>query len=277
MSKCRICDKKLEFLGGHTAQINKRNYSLCQQCFAKYRDIITGNEQTKQNSIQYLKNIASPNCFLEITEDSFISKTPTSELQKLRDKNQLKNIILTSSKYVIATTNSNSLYVAFYNSIATYLYTYQIQFDKIIQCEITENNTTVSDGWLGRAVVGDLIAGPAGAIIGASTRKSHDVITDISVHIITKDLDNPSITFKINTTNPVRGSSEHLRYQEEARKIYGAITAIVAQNKQGILNENKSSRINTASKLNELKQMLDNGLISKDEYIKMRERTLAEF
>lgn len=58
-----------------------------------------------------------------------------------------------------------------------------IPFETIIACELLEDNSTVLKSGVGRAVVGAAIAGEVGAIIGASSRESSDMVNSLIVRI----------------------------------------------------------------------------------------------
>lgn len=62
-----------------------------------------------------------------------------------------------------------------------------IDLTTIIDCELVEDNSTVIKGGLGRAIVGGVLAGGVGAIVGAGTRNSSDIVNNFSVRIIMND------------------------------------------------------------------------------------------
>ena len=61
-----------------------------------------------------------------------------------------------------------------------------INFSDIIECQIIEDSNTVMNGGVGRAVVGGALAGGVGAIVGANTRATKNVINILQIRIITK-------------------------------------------------------------------------------------------
>jgi len=177
----------------------------------------------------------------------------------------------------IAITNDNHILYAAHENSTNHTAAIDVSPATLLNCEITENGTTIQGGYLGRAIVGDLIAGPAGAIIGASTRKSKDMITDISVHILTSDPKRPSITIKLNETSVENGGYEHRQLQQKAQEIRAAILAIIEQNKKREAERTMTaSEKSPADKLRELKQLLDDGLITEEEYSELRKKALEK-
>ena len=75
-----------------------------------------------------------------------------------------------------------------------------LPFRSIIDCELIEDNVTIMKGGLGRAAVGAVFAGETGAIVGAATRSSSDMVNSISVRIITNDVLNPYHPISILST-----------------------------------------------------------------------------
>lgn len=116
-------------------------------------------------------------------------------------------------------------------------------FDSFVKCDLSDdtivrhgktiirsngNSSTKNGNMIGRAVVGGLVAGGAGAVIGGSTASRHTtnssvvsqgddiVIHDYTIWITFKDIINPLVKIQL-------GDKEDL-----ARELEGAINAIIA-------------------------------------------------
>lgn len=111
-------------------------------------------------------------------------------------------------------------------------------FKDIIYVSVSDNQTVVhgqmasstktsTGSMVGRAVVGDLIAGPVGSIIGGSTAKKNttfvqgddSIVHDYTININVNDISNPII--HINTWND----------SELTNKIVGLMNVIIERNK----------------------------------------------
>ena len=102
-----------------------------------------------------------------------------------------------------------------------------VDFDKIIQCEILEDNSVVMKGGVGRAVVGGILAGGVGAIVGAQTRGSSEIAKNLSIRIITNDVINSLVWIHLIKTATKRDSFEYKRNKDAAQQIYSTIISIL--------------------------------------------------
>lgn len=106
-----------------------------------------------------------------------------------------------------------------------------IPFNSIIECEIVEDNSTIMKSGLGRAVVGAALAGTTGAIIGVATRKTSDVVNNLSIRIITNEILNPHHEIKIVTETMNRNSDEYKLLYDNVQEVYSSVVAIINSNK----------------------------------------------
>lgn len=97
-----------------------------------------------------------------------------------------------------------------------------IKYGELLSCEILENNSTVMKGGVGRAVVGGIIAGGAGAIVGANTRKS-EIMRELTIRIITSNSRKSSYVIKLQGENL---SNEAYNFINE---VYAIITNLINQ------------------------------------------------
>jgi len=102
-----------------------------------------------------------------------------------------------------------------------------IPFDSIVECEIMQDSSTILKSGLNRAVVGGMIAGVDGAIIGAMTRKSSDVVYNLSVRIITNNLAHSLYIIEIINTTIQRNTDEYKKKFQQAQDLYSTIVAII--------------------------------------------------
>ena len=114
-----------------------------------------------------------------------------------------------------------------------------IKFEDILECEILENSNTIMKGGVGRAIAGGIIAGGVGAIVGANTRSSQNVINSLQVRIITKNIDNALININlINSSSGVSTSEyEYINAMNFSNEIYATLTAIIYSNKNIVEGE----------------------------------------
>lgn len=104
-----------------------------------------------------------------------------------------------------------------------------IPFSSLTGCELIEDQTTIFSGGVGRAVVGAAVAGAVGAVVGAATRKSENVTTQMSIHIYTKDVLNPLYEIPVIDHQIPRSSDEYKELLHKAQKICATVDAITKQ------------------------------------------------
>ena len=96
-------------------------------------------------------------------------------------------------------------------------------FDKIIGCEIKENN--IVTGGIGRAVVGGILAGGAGSIVGATTAKKYVDLYDIIIY--TNDIQTPQIIIDLINSKELTDSANYINAVNFADKVNATIKAII--------------------------------------------------
>lgn len=89
----------------------------------------------------------------------------------------------------------------------------KLDIDTLSSFEITQDNAVISSGGIGRAVVGGVLAGGAGAVVGANTAKKIKEVSHVGVKFTTKDIQNPMIRVDLyGETEKLRGISNPDKY-----------------------------------------------------------------
>ena len=151
-------------------------------------------------------------------------------------------------------------------------------YKDIIDVEIIDDGISLTKGGLSYAITGNILAGPIGAICGSIIgKKQKNYSNNLSVNIIFKS--NPNlITIPLIQSRTNIDSSLYKDQLEEARKIVAMLkakqsnTISIQQN-----NINKSNAINendVPELLKKYKELLDNGIITKDEYNEKKKKLL---
>lgn len=104
-----------------------------------------------------------------------------------------------------------------------------LKFSEILSCETVQDNSTIMSGGVGRAIAGGILAGGAGAIVGATTRKSNDVVSDLRIKITTNNISDPLITIKLITSQIDKSSSLYKQCIEFAEEVQATIESIISQ------------------------------------------------
>lgn len=143
----------------------------------------------------------------------------TSELARLDGFSSTKKLI---GPWGLVALDNASKQIAFKEgsgSIRKYTYS------DIIGCEVIEDGETTyrKSGTLGRAVVGGIIAGGAGAIIGGVTAKGHESkeVKTVDFKLLLRDTNNPS--FRIRFFDAWEETARTKKSVKHSDSVYGPI------------------------------------------------------
>ncbi len=157
-----------------------------------------------------------------------------------------------------------------------------IKYESIIECKIMENSNIVNSGGIGRAIVGGLIAGDSGAIVGANTRKSKNIVSSLSIRIVTKEIDEPLYTlelldYQIDTNKPLYANF-YKQAMEFANSVYATIQAIIKDNDNTNVVETKQelNSTNGLEQLEKLAELKDKGIITQEEFEETKKKILSK-
>lgn len=101
-----------------------------------------------------------------------------------------------------------------------------ISYKDVIGCEIREDSQVA--GGIGRAVVGGVIAGGAGAIVGATTAKKQ--IESYEIVVLTSSISNPEVNIKLIKTKEKTDGLNYKNAVNFANRLNSTIKAIINQN-----------------------------------------------
>ncbi len=150
-----------------------------------------------------------------------------------------------------------------------------IEINKIIDCEIIQDNATIMKGGIGRAIVGGVLAGGVGAIVGAGTRGSSDVIKNLAVRIITNDISKPLVMITLIDGEVKRDSHVYKKHMASAQEIYSAIISIINSSKTDVhLTTDSLISKSAPDEIRELAKLKEEGLLTEDEFNKKKKALL---
>ncbi len=115
-----------------------------------------------------------------------------------------------------------------------------IKFSDIIGCAIREDSRV--SGGIGRAVVGGVLAGGAGAIVGASTAKRQ--IESYEIAIYTNSINSPEVSIKLINTKERTDGINYKNAVNYGNRVNSTIKVIIFQNQNATTNGNKTENSN---------------------------------
>ena len=151
--------------------------------------------------------------------------------------------------------------------------THVFEYKQLLQSEIIVDGETYikqsTTNTIGRTVLGGLIGGGVGAVIGGVTGKKHkkEKVKSVDLKIIVNNPSNP--IYKINFSN-IEIKKDSLLYRaafSDAEKWHGIVASLIS------LADSKDDTkfsISIADEISKFKKLLDDGVITKDEFEKKK-------
>ena len=163
-------------------------------------------------------------------------------------------------------------------------------FDNVISVEVIEDsNVTFSKSsmrTIGGGIIGGIIGGGAGAIVGglSGENKGKKKVKEIKVKILLRNYSTPALYIECLPNNQIEWDSDSSIYEltiKEAREISDKLSVIIdlidreEKTKQIELMGNQApTKSSIADELEKLHSLREKGIISEDEYIKLKEKLL---
>lgn len=121
-----------------------------------------------------------------------------------------------------------------------------------------------------------------GAIVGANTRKSKNIVSNLSVRIVTNNIDSPLytldlITHQIDINKPLYANLYKVA-MEFANNIYATVQAIINDNNNTNISETRQDSIsnNGLEQLEKLSELKEKGIITQEEFEQSKKKILSK-
>ena len=153
-----------------------------------------------------------------------------------------------------------------------------MDYNDLLNFEIVEDGESVVQGRSGSILVGGVLFGGIGALAGASrSKKISDTCTNLSIKLIVNDVKNPLISFPL-IEGTVEKSSDYYKSSYRNANEFEAILQIIlanANNEKQLYDFEHEEKDSIKQQLQELKEMLDDGLITQDDYEQKKKQILG--
>lgn len=243
---CVICDKKIGSLNIFKFK-TKDGYVVCFNCIKKagFSSLVTYGEINKY-SLEEIKNHKESKARIKQQKQEEVQNFKAS-----KDIEGLLEVDMDSGKF----------------RIKGFLTSADIYPVKLISgYEIVEDGTSITSGGLGRAAIGGLAFGGAGAIVGAITGKksSKGIVNTLKIKINLTDLDTPVLYVNLITKKTKKSS---VLYKNAINKADAVISSI-----DTLLNQFEPSKqvapaaISLPDEIRKFKELLDEGIITQEEF-----------
>ena len=170
-------------------------------------------------------------------------------------------------------------------------FNYVFDYTNVISVELIEDSNTIfsksSTRTIGGGIVGGIIGGGAGAIIGglSGNIKGEKTIREVKIKILLRNYQTTAIYIDCLACNlEIKTDCDYYKtIIDEARKIIDKLSVIIdlidreEKSKNSASTEHQSSLTNSiADELEKLHSLKDKGIISEDEYIKLKDKILQK-
>lgn len=255
---CMICGNEI---GGLTGKMKLKDGYVCKSCFkglgVTTKDIMLASQKTMtlEEFRGYLEKRDDDLAYAENFE-------PTDVIGGIAKFNDDEKVVLLSDGAHLKDKPSN--------------YT-RFDYSQIVDYEVLENGSTIAKGGLGRAAVGGILFGGAGAIVGAATRKQKNLCESLQVKVTVKGYRDPAFFIKLITTPTKTDGFVYKAVTETAQKLASKLELIVEENKSGNAQQNAStaSSPDPADQIRKFKALLDDGIISQEEFNQKKKQLLG--
>lgn len=154
------------------------------------------------------------------------------------------------------------------------------KYSDIINCELTENNISVIKGGLAAAAVGGALFGGVGAIVGSNvgSKTSQEVMGQVDIIVTVNNINNPVINiplFPHSVIKVPKTGAGYEQWQRNVNELLGMFSVVLNNNSKNN-DTSQLPQINTgADDLRKYKELLDDGIITKEEFEEVKKRILA--
>lgn len=154
------------------------------------------------------------------------------------------------------------------------------KYEDIIDFELIQDGSSiVNKGGLGRAAIGGLLFGGSGAVVGSLTgsRKQTQTCTELRIKITINNTANPIIFIDfIKGVSYKKDSILYRQLAENAETVMSMLQVITSANASASTSKQQAntSTSSTADEIRKYKELLDDGIITKEEFDQKKQQLL---
>lgn len=146
------------------------------------------------------------------------------------------------------------------------------KYEDILDFElIQDGKSVINKGGLGRAAIGGLLFGGSGAIVGTLTgsRKQTETCTELRVKITLNNIERPSVFIDfVKGTSISKGNILYRQLANAAETVMSLLQVITNEtfSNEPTSSQEKSGQVSSADEIRKYKGLLDDGIISQEEF-----------
>lgn len=137
----------------------------------------------------------------------------------------------------------------------------------VLDCDLLEDENSITKGGLGAAVAGGILFGGAGAVAGSVLRgkKTKSVVNSMKIKITLKSTSDPVVYINLLTTSLKTSSLLYKSIESSAQEILSIFAVILNENKS-INSAAAQPATSNADDIRKFKALLDDGIITQEEF-----------
>ena len=140
------------------------------------------------------------------------------------------------------------------------------RYEQIVNFELLENDGVVRSGGLTNAVIGGALFGGIGAIAGAAATSSQTNCNSLKIKITLKNSAEPAVFLTFIRTATSKSSSTYNNLLTKAQEVLSVLENIYDSINPKVVENVAQPTGDNFSKIRELKSLLDDGIITQEEF-----------
>ncbi|MCR5144152.1 MAG: SHOCT domain-containing protein [Lachnospiraceae bacterium] len=149
-------------------------------------------------------------------------------------------------------------------------------YEDILDFELLEDGNSVSKGGVGRAIVGGALFGGVGAIVGGSTgHKMKNTCSKLQIKLTFNNIESPTAYINFIVAETKKDSFIYKQTYPMAQDALSVFNIICQDNPQKDECDNQQGDISAADEILKFKQLLDNGIITQEEFEAKKKQLLG--
>jgi len=151
-------------------------------------------------------------------------------------------------------------------------------YSDIVDFELLEDGESVTQGGLGRALVGGVLFGGAGAVVGGVTgkRKNKEVCNSLKVKVTLRDINNPVVYISFLSAATKKDSFTYKTFYNSAHECL-SVLQLICDTQEAPVNNNGNNSVagSVADEIKKFKNLLDEGILTQDEFDAKKKELLS--
>ena len=238
---CKACGQKL---GMFTGCVYVSDGVICTPCWKK------AGLSTSGDSLISAKNRYNGSMVKSLIEEREVKQELLNKYRETKTYGQLR------------LDENNKVFKVY--DVATELGIYR--YEQIVNFELLENDGVVRSGGLTNAVIGGALFGGIGAIAGAAATSSQTNCNSLKIKITLNNSAEPAVFLTFIRTATSKSSSTYNNLLTKAQEVLSVLENIYDSINPKVVENVAQPTGDNFSKIRELKSLLDDGIITQEEF-----------